>query len=153
MGKKNIKDQSKNSTTKNLDTDNSDEKVPIKKDAVESNKELNKAEPKKKVFDDKKEHNDISPTTIVKIIPKEQRMISDVMTIYDLAYVVATRASHIANGSPTYVNYPPGTEPKKIAIMEIVQKKCPLIIRKSIGHGYYEDWPVNEMIFDPSKYS
>lgn len=37
------------------------------------------------------------------------------------------------------------TDPLKIAQMELTEQKIPLIIRRYLPDGSYEDWPVNEL--------
>jgi DNA-directed RNA polymerase I, II, and III subunit RPABC2 len=40
------------------------------------------------------------------------------------------------------------TDPLQIAIKELAQKKIPLVIRRYLPDGSFEDWSVSELICD-----
>jgi DNA-directed RNA polymerase subunit K/omega len=78
------------------------------------------------------------------LVPREDRITSDIMSKAEYARVVAERAKEIENGAKIYVSHNEH-DPAKIAIEEIRKKKCPLSIVR-IYNNYKEIWPVNEMI-------
>lgn len=78
------------------------------------------------------------------IVEPEMRITSEYMTMYEYAMVVGTRATHISEGSPIYVDTAGLTEARDIAIKEINSKNCPLAITRKMGTKL-EIWEVNEM--------
>jgi len=48
--------------------------------------------------------------------------------------------------APVLVNTEGETDPLQIAIKELAQKKIPLIIRRFLPDGGFEDWSVSELI-------
>lgn len=64
---------------------------------------------------------------------------------YEHARVLGTRANHIAMGAPVMAVIGKETNPLKIAMMELKQKKISLIIRRYLPDGSYEDWRVDEL--------
>ena len=71
------------------------------------------------------------------------------LTKYERARVLGTRALQISMNAPTLVELDPGqSDPLQIAMKELQAKKIPLIIRRYLPDGSYEDWKVNELMFD-----
>ena len=64
---------------------------------------------------------------------------------YEHARVLGTRAKQIAMGAPVMVVIGKETNPLKIAMMELKEKKIPFIIRRFQPDGSYEDWRVDEL--------
>jgi len=67
------------------------------------------------------------------------RKTTSVLTKFEIARLIGTRAQMIANGAPRMVNAPKGTTPREIAEMELKANKMPLIIRRWLSKGNYED--------------
>lgn len=80
-----------------------------------------------------------------RIVPSERRITSEYMTTYEYATAVGTRATHISNGAPIYVDASGLSEARDIAILEIRMKRCPLSIYREIDNNNVEIWEVNEM--------
>jgi DNA-directed RNA polymerase subunit K/omega len=80
------------------------------------------------------------------IVPPDHRKTSEVMTEYEYAEVISHRAKHIENGGPVYVDIGNETDPIKMAEMEILQKKCPLSIRRVHNNLIAEIWDWNSMV-------
>lgn len=80
----------------------------------------------------------------VTIVPPEQRITSEYMTLYEYAMVIGTRATHISEGAPIYVDTTGLSNARDIAIKEIDEKKCPLSISRKVARQI-EIWEVNEM--------
>merc|ERR1711983_277457 len=86
------------------------------------------------------------------ILPAESRDVgksrktSPYMTKFEKAGVLGTRALQIANGAPVLVELEGETDPLKISGRELVARKIPIIIRRFLPDGSYEDWGIEELI-------
>eukprot|EP00009_Paramoeba_aestuarina_P008126 CAMPEP_0201520686 /NCGR_PEP_ID=MMETSP0161_2-20130828/12140_1 /ASSEMBLY_ACC=CAM_ASM_000251 /TAXON_ID=180227 /ORGANISM="Neoparamoeba aestuarina, Strain SoJaBio B1-5/56/2" /LENGTH=129 /DNA_ID=CAMNT_0047919155 /DNA_START=48 /DNA_END=437 /DNA_ORIENTATION=+ len=84
-----------------------------------------------------------------KRIPNEERTTSRFMTKYERARVLGVRALQISMSAPVMVDLEPGdTDPLQIAMKELRQNKIPIIIRRYLPHGDYEDWAVHELLIE-----
>jgi DNA-directed RNA polymerase I, II, and III subunit RPABC2 len=68
------------------------------------------------------------------------------MTKYERARVLGTRALQIAMCAPVMVELEGETDPLQIAMKELKQRKIPIIIRRYLPDGSYEDWGIDELI-------
>ncbi|XP_049852512.1 DNA-directed RNA polymerases I, II, and III subunit RPABC2-like [Schistocerca gregaria] len=84
---------------------------------------------------------------------KEARITTPFLTKYERARVLGARAAQISMNAPIMVELNGETDPLQIAIKELNQKKIPLIIRRKLPDGSYEDWGVDELIVDNSMFS
>lgn len=82
----------------------------------------------------------------IKIVPKEERITTDVISRYEYTEVISIRAKHIENGGMIYTDIKNETNPIKMAEMEIHDRKCPLTIIRYINYKTIELWEVNELI-------
>mmetsp|Transcript_7638 Transcript_7638/g.19827 ORF Transcript_7638/g.19827 Transcript_7638/m.19827 type:complete len:112 (-) Transcript_7638:1094-1429(-) len=89
------------------------------------------------------------------IIPAEQRSHSDkervtsrYMTKYEKARVLGTRALQISMNAPVNVPLEGETDPLQLAMKELKAGFVPLVIRRYLPDGSYEDWGVDELIID-----
>eukprot|EP00211_Chloroparvula_japonica_P012326 CAMPEP_0119137034 /NCGR_PEP_ID=MMETSP1310-20130426/22738_1 /TAXON_ID=464262 /ORGANISM="Genus nov. species nov., Strain RCC2339" /LENGTH=143 /DNA_ID=CAMNT_0007128085 /DNA_START=32 /DNA_END=463 /DNA_ORIENTATION=- len=79
-------------------------------------------------------------------IPKHERTTSRFMTKYERARILGTRALQLSMNAPALVQLEPGeTDPLQIAMKELRENKIPIIIRRYLPHGDYEDWAVDEL--------
>ncbi|KAJ3098168.1 DNA-directed RNA polymerases I II and III subunit RPABC2 [Phlyctochytrium planicorne] len=78
-------------------------------------------------------------------IPKEKRMTTPYMTKYEKARVLGTRALQISMNAPVMVDLNGESDPLQIALKELRERKIPLIIRRYLPDGSYEDWAVDEL--------
>lgn len=82
--------------------------------------------------------------------PANERITTKYMTKYERARVLGTRALQISMNAPITVELEGETDPLKIARKELQKKKIPIIIRRYLPDGSYEDWPVRELeVVDP----
>ncbi|ANB13550.1 DNA-directed RNA polymerase core subunit RPB6 [Sugiyamaella lignohabitans] len=81
-------------------------------------------------------------------IPKEKRATTPYMTKYERARVLGTRALQISMNAPVLVDLEGETDPLQIAMKELAQRKIPLVIRRYLPDGSYEDWGCDELIVD-----
>lgn len=78
------------------------------------------------------------------VVHPDERITSDILSLPELTEVIGTRITHIANGAPIYVEVGDLTDEREIAMKEIMEKKCPLKIRRRVGDTF-EERSVNEM--------
>lgn len=83
-----------------------------------------------------------------KAIKKEDRTTTPYMTKYERARILGTRALQISMNAPVFVTLEGETDPLKIAMKELKEKKIPLVIRRYLPDGSFEDWSVEELIVD-----
>ncbi|KAI1910578.1 subunit common to RNA polymerases I, II, and III [Ophidiomyces ophidiicola] len=81
-----------------------------------------------------------------KKVPNDQRSTTPYMTKYERARVLGTRALQISMNAPILVDIEGETDPLQIALRELNQKKIPLIVRRYLPDGWYEDWTCEELL-------
>jgi DNA-directed RNA polymerase I, II, and III subunit RPABC2 len=81
-------------------------------------------------------------------IPKEKRSTTPYLTKYERARVLGTRALQISMNAPVLVDLEGETDPLQIAMKELSQRKIPLVIRRYLPDGSFEDWSCDELIVD-----
>ena len=76
---------------------------------------------------------------------------SPLMNRFEITKLIGIRAQQLACGMQPCVSFDPDiTNTEFIAIQELLQKKMPLIVRRYLPNGVYEDWRVNELIIPDS---
>jgi DNA-directed RNA polymerase I, II, and III subunit RPABC2 len=75
-----------------------------------------------------------------------KRITTPYMTKYERARVLGTRALQIAMCAPVMVELEGETDPLQIAMKELKLRKIPIIIRRYLPDGSYEDWGIDELI-------
>ncbi|KAK6873470.1 DNA-directed RNA polymerases I, II, and III subunit RPABC2 [Candida tropicalis] len=90
----------------------------------------------------------IKKTTRELAIPKDKRTTTPYMTKYERARILGTRALQISLNAPVLVDIEGETDPLQIAMKELAQRKIPLVIRRYLPDGSYEDWGCDELIVD-----
>jgi DNA-directed RNA polymerase I, II, and III subunit RPABC2 len=76
----------------------------------------------------------------------EQETISvPILTKYEKARVLGTRALQISMNSPIMIDPKGEVDPLKIAEMELNERKIPIIIRRYLPNGNYEEWKVKDL--------
>lgn len=81
--------------------------------------------------------------------PKKEKISTKFLTKYERARVLGARALQISKNAPLLVDIEPGEwDPLRIAEKELVERKIPFIIRRYLPDGSYEDWKLEELIFD-----
>ncbi|KAG8741658.1 DNA-directed RNA polymerases I II and III subunit RPABC2 [Ceratobasidium sp. 414] len=79
--------------------------------------------------------------------PNKERITTPYLTKYERARILGTRALQISMNAPVLVPLEPGeSDPLHIAIKELAQRKIPLVIRRFLPDGSFEDWSVSELI-------
>ncbi len=77
--------------------------------------------------------------------PNDQRTTTPYMTKYEKARILGTRALQISMNAPVLVDLEGETDPLQIAMKEFSQKKIPLIVRRYLPDGSFEDWTCEEL--------
>ncbi|WFD31271.1 subunit common to RNA polymerases I, II, and III [Malassezia sp. CBS 17886] len=78
--------------------------------------------------------------------PNAERITTPYMTKYEKARILGTRALQISMNAPVLVPTEGEMDPLVIAQKELVAKKIPLLVRRYLPDGSYEDWSVSELI-------
>ena len=78
----------------------------------------------------------------------QQKVTTKYMTKYERARILGTRALQISMNAPVMVDLEGETDPLKIAIKELKEKKIPINVRRYLPDNSYEDWSVNELTID-----
>ncbi|KAI4751524.1 RNA polymerase Rpb6 [Aureobasidium sp. EXF-12344] len=81
-----------------------------------------------------------------KRIDNDKRTTTPYMTKYERARVLGTRALQISINAPVLVDVEGETDPLQIAIKELREKKIPLVVRRYLPDGWYEDWTCEELL-------
>lgn len=120
----------------------------------ESNNEITEdVEVMKKQFEiEQLEKNNITNDNIIYIVPPNERITSEKMSEYEIAEIINYRAVIISKGGVVYTDVQGFTDPIEMAKKEMIDRKCPLYLKRMIGHDehkiYCEKWSINEMIYD-----
>lgn len=80
--------------------------------------------------------------------PNAVRITTPYMTKYERARILGTRALQISMNAPVLVPLDGESDPLEIAQKELSANKIPLIVRRFLPDGSYEDWLVAELITD-----
>ena len=75
-------------------------------------------------------------------------MTTKYMTKYERARILGTRALQISMNALVMVDIEGLTDPVKIAQKELSERKIPIIIRRYLPDGGFEDWAIDEMIIE-----
>jgi DNA-directed RNA polymerase I, II, and III subunit RPABC2 len=67
------------------------------------------------------------------------------MTKYERARVLGARALQISMGAPIMVKLTNEIDPLEIAMKELAEKCLPMIIRRYLPNGTYEDWKTSDL--------
>ena len=84
---------------------------------------------------------------------RKERITTPYLTKYERARVLGARALQISMNAPVMVDIGNMTDPYQIAVEELNQGKIPLIIRRRLPDGSFEDWNVSDLIIDNSMFN
>ncbi|PVU91390.1 hypothetical protein BB561_004418 [Smittium simulii] len=76
----------------------------------------------------------------------KERITTPYMTKYERARILGTRALQISLSAPVMVELEGESDPLEIAGKELREKKIPLVIRRYLPNGTFEDWRVQDLI-------
>ena len=77
-------------------------------------------------------------------IYKTQKKLQPFLTKYERARLIGVRAQQLSNGATALVDTTNLKDVVQIAEEELKQRVIPLIIRRSLANGKYEDWKIDE---------
>ena len=70
-------------------------------------------------------------------------------TLFDLQYILnRILFQQDENAEKVLVDVAGETDPLKIANKELRDRKIPLVVRRYLPDGSYEDWPIRDLIID-----
>uniref|UniRef100_A0A8C4N8I0 DNA-directed RNA polymerases I, II, and III subunit RPABC2 n=1 Tax=Eptatretus burgeri TaxID=7764 RepID=A0A8C4N8I0_EPTBU len=78
--------------------------------------------------------------------PNKERITTPFLTKYERARVLGTRALQISMCAPVMVQLEGQTDPLLIAFKELKAGKIPMIVRRHLPDGTFEDWGIDELI-------
>merc|ERR1712002_610556 len=78
----------------------------------------------------------------------KKKVTTPYLTKYERARVLGTRALQISMNAPVMVELEGEIDPLQIAMKELKARKIPIIIRRYMPDGSYEDWGIDELIID-----
>lgn len=78
-------------------------------------------------------------------VPNAKRVTRRILSKYERTRILGTRATQIAMGAAPVVQAEDQTDPLRIAELELKDYKIPLIIRRYLPDGSFEDWTVEEL--------
>ncbi len=81
-------------------------------------------------------------------IPRGTRSTLPFLTKYEKARILGARALQISLGAPIMINLENQTDSLEIASKELKERKIPIVIRRYLPSGKYEDWHLDELIID-----
>ena len=142
-------DQSRDATD-NLDedakdaTDDQDDQSKDATDNLDDKIQMPALEMVSDALKERYEYKPILRSEIVYVRP-EDRITSEVMTIFEYCEVVSVRAKQIENGGVVFTDIGDLTDPLEIARLEVANKRCPIDIVRMITDIVAERWHVNEM--------
>lgn len=79
-------------------------------------------------------------------VENKNRITSAYLNKYERTKVLSMRALQISLGAVPLIDIGDTTDAYEIALLELKQKKCPIIIRRYLPDNTYEDWKVSELI-------
>ncbi|KAI9471822.1 MAG: RNA polymerase, subunit omega/K/RPB6 [Benjaminiella poitrasii] len=79
---------------------------------------------------------------------RSERLTTPYLTKYERARILGTRALQISLSAPVMVDIDGETDALAIANKELREKKIPLIVRRFMPDGTYEDWKIKDLIID-----
>ncbi|KAL5109374.1 DNA-directed RNA polymerase I II and III subunit RPABC2 [Taenia crassiceps] len=79
-------------------------------------------------------------------VEKSKRITTPYLTKYERARVLGARALQLSMSAPVMVELSGERDPLKIAEKELRANKIPVIIRRYLPDGSFEDWNLDELI-------
>ena len=80
------------------------------------------------------------------IMKSDERITSNILTIYEIVELIGIRSTQITQGAPVFTDVKNIINPSEIAKKEIFDNRCPLYVKRHIGLDKYELWDPNTMI-------
>lgn len=84
-------------------------------------------------------------------VKKKQYQTRPVMTKYEYCDIIGARATLLAKGAPPCIDTQGEIDPTKVAKMELLGKKIPVVIRRYLPNDEYEDWALADLDIEAFK--
>lgn len=78
----------------------------------------------------------------------DKRITLPYLTKYEKARILGARALQLSMGAPVLVTLEGETDSLEIALKELKNRVIPIIIRRYLPCGNYEDWELDEMVIE-----
>jgi DNA-directed RNA polymerase subunit K/omega len=78
----------------------------------------------------------------------DKRITLPYLTKYEKARILGARALQISMGAPILVDLKGETDSLEIASKELKERVIPIVIRRYLPSGNYEDWELGEMVIE-----
>lgn len=83
-----------------------------------------------------------------KEVKRDSRSTLPFLTKYEKARILGARALQISMGAPLAVEIEGESDALDIATKELCKRKIPILIRRYLPNGSFEDWNLNELIIE-----
>jgi len=80
--------------------------------------------------------------------PYDKRTTLPYLTKYEKARILGARALQISMGAPILIDLEGETDSLEIAFKELRKRVIPIVIRRYLPCGRYEDWELNELVVE-----
>lgn len=150
MDKKNVPVEKIDDEEDHVEKVTDDEDEIVKEDeSVGSDYEEEEEEEFDTAFDQKSEEdlNNSDYYRKIKIVDPGERITSDIMSLYEYSEVIGIRTLQIEKGSFIFTDVSFLNDARDMAIKELFDRKCPLIVIRQISEFEQEHWKCNEMGF------
>jgi DNA-directed RNA polymerase I, II, and III subunit RPABC2 len=78
----------------------------------------------------------------------DKRITLPYLTKYEKARILGARALQLSMGAPVLIALEGETDSLEIALKELKNRVIPIIIRRYLPCGNYEDWELDEMVIE-----
>ena len=79
------------------------------------------------------------------IVKSDNRITSNILSIYEYIELISIRASQISNGSYVFTDVAGYSDPIEMAKKELIDNRCPLYVKRGVGMNRFELWSPNVM--------
>lgn len=127
-----------------FDTAESTEELPLS----EENEKINEMEKNNEIKFSSDAHVFSNNNQLQKKILSDKRLTLPYLTKYEKARIIGARALQLSMGAPLLVDLKGETDSLEIALKELKQRVIPIVIRRYLPSGKYEDWELDELIIE-----
>lgn len=92
------------------------------------------------------------PSSANMIATKQTRVTLPYLSKYEKTRILGTRALQLSLNAKPLIDVGEETDPIKIATMEFDARKIPIMLRRNLPDGSYEDWTLDELIILEDEY-
>lgn len=115
---------------------------------ISDNKELNKLNINQKIKTNENVDFFFKKNQLLNKSSFDKRITLPYLTKYEKARILGARALQISMGAPILVDLKGETDSLEIASKELKERVIPIVIRRYLPSGNYEDWELGEMVIE-----